>query len=74
MPLDSLLDQHPRHVADRARLLISQGRQTVAEILWQDHLNPRGFGLPAGGRLTGGHNRISRGSLSYSKVYRGGQG
>ena len=47
MPLNPLLNQNPGHVADRAGLLISQGRQTCTEILRQDHLNPRGLGLPA---------------------------
>ena len=47
MPLNPLLNQHPSHIADRAGLLISQGRQTCTEILRQDHLNPRGLGLPA---------------------------
>ena len=74
MALHSLLDQHPRHVADGASFLLSQGRQPSAEILGQDHLNPRGFGLPAGRGLTGGHDRISRWSLSYFEVYKGGQG
>ena len=47
MPLDSLLYQHPSHVADRAGLLISQCRQSGTEILRQDHLYPRGLVLPA---------------------------
>ncbi len=74
MTLHPLLDQHPGHVADRTSFLLGQGRQPGAEILGQDHLNPRGLGLPAGRGLTGGHDRISRWSLSYFEVYRGGQG
>jgi len=74
MPLHPLLNENAGHVADRARFLIRHGRQTGTEILRKDHLDPRGLGLPAGGRLTGGHDRISKGSLSYPKVYRGGQG
>ena len=47
MPLDPLLYQDPGHVADRAGLSISQSRQTGTEVLRQDHLNSRGFWLPA---------------------------
>ena len=47
MPLNPLLYQDPGHVADRAGLLISQSRQTGTEVLRQDHLNSRGFWLPA---------------------------
>ena len=36
MALHSLLDQHPRHVANGASFLLSQGRQPSAEILGQD--------------------------------------
>ena len=44
---NSLLNKHAGHVADRAGFLFRQRGQSLAEILRQNHLDPRGFGLPA---------------------------
>gem|GEM_PF-3082744 len=74
MLLNSLLNQHPGHVAHRAGLLLSECRQPGTQILRQDHLDPWGLGLPAGRRLTRGHDRFPRGSRRYRKVYRDLQG
>ena len=74
MLLNSLLNQHTGHVAHGARLLFGKGRQPCTEILGQDHLDPWGLGFPAGRCLTRRHDRVSRGSLSYQKVYRVPQG
>ena len=48
MALHTLLDQNAGHVADRSGLRLGQSRQSGTEILWQNHLNARGLGLPAG--------------------------
>jgi hypothetical protein len=52
-----LLDQNLGHVADRAGFLFRQGGQTLAEILGQHDLNARRLRAPAGGVLTGRHDR-----------------
>ncbi len=39
-PLHPLLDQHLGHVAHRARILLGQGGQPLAEILRKHHLDP----------------------------------
>ena len=50
-----LLDQHLGHVAHGAGFVIRQHRETLAEVLGQNHLDPGRFGTSAGGGLTGGH-------------------
>lgn len=54
-PLHALLNQHLGHVADRARLGVSQIGQTLAEVFRQNHLDAGRLGPAAGGGLARGH-------------------
>lgn len=40
-PIKTLLNQHLGHVADRARLGLGDGGETLAELFGQDHLDTR---------------------------------
>ena len=61
LAVQALLDQHARHVAHGARLRLGHGREAVAELLGQHHLDPGRLGPAARGGLAGGHGMAAGG-------------